>query len=244
VSVWQDLLDTVHPRRDSGEGPLPPLMLVLTVVTGLVDATSYLRLGHVFVANMTGNVVFLGFALAGAPGLSAAASIAAVAAFLAGGIIGGRLSTRHGGHRGLVLRDALMVQLLFVAAAAVVALVSGAGTHVGSGVRYVLIVMLAIGMGVQNATVRKLAVRDLTTTVLTMTLTGIASDAPIAGGPGAAAARRTLSIGSMLIGALIGALLVLHVDDAAPLGAAAALIALAALGADRASRTPGAWTKR
>ncbi len=46
-------------------GPLPVLLLALTVATGLVDAVSYLVLGHVFVANMTGNVVFSGFALSG-----------------------------------------------------------------------------------------------------------------------------------------------------------------------------------
>jgi uncharacterized membrane protein YoaK (UPF0700 family) len=50
---------------DRSHGPLPALLVCLTVVTGLVDAFSYLSLGHVFVANMTGNVVFLGFALAG-----------------------------------------------------------------------------------------------------------------------------------------------------------------------------------
>src|SRR3984957_14157950 len=49
------------------DGPLPPLLLMMTFVTGLVDAFAYLVLGHVFVANMTGNVVFLGFALAQAP---------------------------------------------------------------------------------------------------------------------------------------------------------------------------------
>ena len=67
MSVWRDVRDTLHPRSGSGsggaaiDGPLPPLMLMLTVVTGLVDAVSYLRLGRVFVANMTGNFVFLGF---------------------------------------------------------------------------------------------------------------------------------------------------------------------------------------
>jgi hypothetical protein len=50
----------------------------------------YLGLGHVFVANMTGNVVFLGFALGGAPGLSASLSLASVAAFLLGAVGGGR----------------------------------------------------------------------------------------------------------------------------------------------------------
>ena len=64
--------------------PLPPLLLTLTVVTGVVDAVSILRLGRVFVANMTGNVVFSGFALVGAPGFSLSASLAALAGFLVG----------------------------------------------------------------------------------------------------------------------------------------------------------------
>jgi uncharacterized membrane protein YoaK (UPF0700 family) len=59
---------------------LPGMLLALTAVTGLVDAVSYLALGHTFTANMTGNVVFLGFALARVPGLSVARSGAALAA--------------------------------------------------------------------------------------------------------------------------------------------------------------------
>src|SRR2546428_10237842 len=73
---------------------LPLLLLVLTVTTGLIDAVSVLGLGRVFTANMTGNVVFLGFALARVPGFSAARSLAALAAFLAGAVIGGRLGIR------------------------------------------------------------------------------------------------------------------------------------------------------
>jgi uncharacterized membrane protein YoaK (UPF0700 family) len=61
--------------------PLPATLLALTVVTGVVDAVSYLGLGRVFTANQTGNVVFLGFAWAGAPGLSATASIVSLLAF-------------------------------------------------------------------------------------------------------------------------------------------------------------------
>lgn len=249
MSVWRDVRDTLHPRSGSGsggaaiDGPLPPLMLMLTVVTGLVDATSYLRLGRVFVANMTGNVVFLGFALAGAKDLSAEASLAALGAFLIGGLIGGRLTARLGRHRGLHLRGALIVQLVFVSTAVVLAIATGAGARVPDGARYGLIVLLSIGMGIQNATVRRIGVRDLVTTVLTMTLTGIAADAPLVGGSGAAVARRTLSVGAMLLGALIGALLVLHLDDAVPLAAAAALIALTAIAAHRVSRQPGPWTK-
>src|SRR2546423_8719 len=80
----------------SPEPVLLPLLLGLTVVTGFVDAVSYLALGHVFTANMTGNVVFLGFAMARAPGLSIGRSGAALGAFVIGAIIGGRLAARMG----------------------------------------------------------------------------------------------------------------------------------------------------
>ncbi|HEY5015850.1 MAG TPA: DUF1275 family protein [Streptosporangiaceae bacterium] len=74
-----------HPRF----GPLPGLLLILTAVTGVVDAVSILSLGRVFVANMTGNVVFAGFAVVGAPGFSLSASLFALAGFLAGAAAGG-----------------------------------------------------------------------------------------------------------------------------------------------------------
>ena len=68
-------------------------LIGLTVVTGLVDAISFLGLGHIFTANMTGNIIFLGFAVSGAPGISAARSIAALCAFAAGSVCGGRLTS-------------------------------------------------------------------------------------------------------------------------------------------------------
>ena len=70
---------------------LPVLLLALTAVTGFVDAVSYLALGHVFTANMTGNVVFLGFAMAKVPELSVARSGTALGAFVIGATLGGRL---------------------------------------------------------------------------------------------------------------------------------------------------------
>ena len=71
-ALLADIRSTLAPGRDAAHGPLPPLLVSMTLVTGLVDAFSYLLLGHVFVANMTGNIAFLGFALAGAPGFSIA----------------------------------------------------------------------------------------------------------------------------------------------------------------------------
>src|SRR5450631_4779025 len=84
-------------------GPLAPFLLCLTVVTGLVDAFSYLVLGHVFVANMTGNVVFLGFALVGAPGFSISASGVALGAFGIGALAGGRLGVHVHRRRDVLL---------------------------------------------------------------------------------------------------------------------------------------------
>ena len=141
------------------------MMVALTVLTGVVDAVSYLKLGHVFVANMTGNVVFLGFALAGASGLSAVASLLALAAFLLGALVGGWLGARHV-HRGRLLRAANAIQatLLLLALLAVDAPPTSRSTQ---GARYAIIVLLALAMGVQNAAAQRLAVPELTTTVLT-----------------------------------------------------------------------------
>jgi uncharacterized membrane protein YoaK (UPF0700 family) len=90
-SLITEIRQTIIPGRDTRDGPLPPLLVTMTLVTGLVDAFSYLLLGHVFVANMTGNVVLLGFALVGAPGFSIAASLAAIASFALGALIGGKV---------------------------------------------------------------------------------------------------------------------------------------------------------
>ena len=116
----------VVPGRGDRHGPLVPLMIALTLLTGTVDAASYLRLGHVFVANMTGNVVFLGFALAGAGGLSVASSLIALAAFLLGARAGRRLGAALAEHRGRLLRGAAGAQAVLVAAALVLALASTA----------------------------------------------------------------------------------------------------------------------
>ena len=209
-TLWAGLV------RSSAHGPLPVLLLVLTAATGVIDAVSLLALGRVFVANMTGNVVFLGMALANAPGFSLAASLAALAGFLLGGFAGGGVVRRRGGHRGRLLRDMAAAELVLVAAA----LVLTAITPTAAVVAVVVAALLAIAMGLQNTAARQLAVPDLTTTVLTMTLTGIAAD--IGGGGSATIARRALAVLTMFVGALVGALLVLQ----APLEWALALVVL------------------
>jgi uncharacterized membrane protein YoaK (UPF0700 family) len=237
--LGEEVLATLRPGPGERHGPLPPLMLALTLVTGIVDAVSYLKLGHVFVANMTGNVVFLGFALAGAGGLSVTSSLAAIAAFLLGALAGGRLGSRFASHRGHLLRAATAAQLTMIALSLLVALL--VSTPLGSGARYALLVPLALAMGIQNAAAQRLAIPELTTTVLTRTLTGLASEASLVGGAGSQLGRRLLAVAAMLLGALTGGLLALHVSVAAALAVAAAIVLGVGLVVHRRSRSDAAW---
>ena len=139
--------------KDDRDRSLLPLLFVLTVVTGLVDALSYLKLGHVFVANMTGNVVFLGFAVAGAQDFSVSASLVAIAAFLVGALAGGRLASSMAEHRARFFAIAILVKLALVGAALAVAIVMAEGDLF----RFALIVLLGLAMGLQNATARSLS---------------------------------------------------------------------------------------
>jgi uncharacterized membrane protein YoaK (UPF0700 family) len=213
--VWRGLI------LDPDHGPLPLILLVLTVVTGLVDAVSILSLGRVFVANMTGNVVFVGFALARAPGFSLMASISALAGFIVGARVAGQLIELHGDRRPWLLRVGLAVELGFITVALIIATIDG--HHIGHVSRDVVAAMLAIALGNQNAYVRHLKVPELTTTVLTMTLTGIASD--IRSQPRAVVTRRLLAVATMLGGAVGGALLVIHSEPATALAVATGLVA-------------------
>jgi uncharacterized membrane protein YoaK (UPF0700 family) len=242
-----------HTPAGAGWGPLPELLLILTLVTGIVDAVSILALGRVFVANMTGNVVFAGFAITGAPGFSLGASLFALAGFLVGANLGGRMTTRVGHDHALHLRVATVSEFVLLAAALIVAAVSGgaavshgtlhlAGTPAfGAGITDAVAAILAIAMGIQNSVARALAVPDLTTTVLTMTLTGIGHD-PRSGRRGQATlSRRILVVACMLAGGVAGAELVLNVGTVVPLALATGLVAIAAAGAAVAVRHPGEW---
>jgi uncharacterized membrane protein YoaK (UPF0700 family) len=181
-------------------------LLLLTVATGFIDAASYLGLGHVFVANMTGNVVLFGFAANTSSGLSALMSAIAFAGFIAGAFAGGlagRVSVEH---------PRCWPSLVFAAQAAILTAAAigvcyAPPTDGGNG-RGWLIASLAVAFGLQNATVRRLAVPDLTTTVLTLAATGLAADSRLGGGPGGKPIRRIGSIAAMLTGAAAGALMI------------------------------------
>ncbi|WP_328349718.1 DUF1275 domain-containing protein [Mycobacterium sp. NBC_00419] len=198
-------------------------LLILTVGTGLVDAVSYLGLGHVFVANMTGNIVFLGFAANRSSGLSASLALIALAAFMFGALAGGAVGHRIGASRAWP-PSVLGAQALLLGGSAGVLAVLGTAA-VG---RPAIVAVLAFAFGLQNSTARRMAVPDLTTTVLTLTVTGLAADSRLAGGPGAHPARRITAISAMLAGAACGALLV-QVSVPATIGAVALCVLAAAV---------------
>jgi uncharacterized membrane protein YoaK (UPF0700 family) len=201
--------------RPSNDRILPYLLLLLTVVAGTVDAVSYLALGHVFVVNMTGNIVFLGFAAAGAAEISLRATLTAMGAFLVGSVAGGRLALRFAAHDGRLIGVAMVIKIVLVAMA--LAVVISAAGKLDDIHRDVVIALLALAMGVQNASARRLGIPDLTTTVLTMTITAIAADSTLAGGTNPRLQWRLLAVGSMLLGAFAGGLCVLRSGIAAAL---------------------------
>jgi uncharacterized membrane protein YoaK (UPF0700 family) len=186
--------------------PLTRTLVVLTFTSGLVDAASYLGLGHVFAANMTGNIVLLGFGIAGGAQLPVLAPVVSLGAFVLGAGLGGVLIRRLADRRTVHLTWALSIEIVTLVLAATIAAV--VTVHTGGFSGDAIIAVLALGMGVRNATVRKFAVPDVNTTVLTMTITGFAVALPLFGGTGDGTLRRGAAVTGMLAGALTGALLV------------------------------------
>jgi uncharacterized membrane protein YoaK (UPF0700 family) len=227
--------------KDEKHGPLPRLLLVLTMVTGVVDAISYLKLGRVFVANMTGNVVYLGFAIAHAQDFSIPASLVAIVAFFWGALAGGWVGLRIGQHRGRHLACASFIESAVVVVTLAVSI--WAPDFSDDAIRYTLIVLLAITMGFQSATARHLGVPNLTTTVLTSTLTGLAADSNWAGGKNTNSVPRLAAIAAMLLGAALGAAALSRYGDSAALALALALLALVTFAALRQSSSPALWTE-
>lgn len=176
------------------------LMLALTFSTGIVDAVGYLGMDRVFTGNMTGNVVILGMALTGADGLPVLGPALALLGFLAGAALGGRVLRRAGAawtHHTTTLFGLVAVTVLAVAA-----LVSASEGH---AVMVTGTTLVAAAMGVQAATARFIAVKDVTTVVVTSTLTGLAADSVLGNGKVTHSWRRALAVVLILAGAAAGA---------------------------------------
>jgi uncharacterized membrane protein YoaK (UPF0700 family) len=208
------------------EKVIPYALLGMTVVTGLVDAISFLSLGRVFTANMTGNIVLLAFATARVSGLSIARSLTALLAFLVGAILGGRVMARANADSQIRFAvQAFLLEVAFLFAASFCSIGYRGDLLEHSFQPFALIALTALAMGTRNAAVRKLAIPDLTTTVLTLTITGIGADSSLAHGNNPRLGRRAASVGTMFLGAALGAV-VIHYSISAALWLATAISAV------------------
>ena len=208
------------------------LMLTLTFSTGIVDAVGYLGLDRVFAGNMTGNVVILGMALVGADGLPWIGPSIALAAFMAGAVLGGRTLRRES--VGWNTRTSWSFTAVALALAVLTAATALAGGVPPKPWELAITTLLAGSMGFQAAVARHLAVKDVTTVVVTSTITGLAADSVLAGGSGQPWRRRAGAVALIALGALVGAaLLRLHI--ALPLGLATVVTAGAAVVGHRAA---------
>ena len=178
-------------------------LLLLTFATGIVDAVSVLVLGHVFVANMTGNVIFLGFWFVPHSGVDLTAAIVAFVSFLAGTVLGGRLARHIDSEVRLWLTVALGVEVLVLLTLSILAGTGVLNYH--DNTKLILIAGLALTFGSQNATARQFGIQELSTTVLTSTIVGLGFDSRLAGGTGHREKLRYSVVVTMCAGALVGA---------------------------------------
>jgi uncharacterized membrane protein YoaK (UPF0700 family) len=178
-------------------------LLLLTFATGIVDAVSVLTLGHVFVANMTGNIIFLGFWFVPHSGIDLTAAVVAFVSFMAGTVLGGRLARHIDREVRLWLTTALGVEVVVLAALSILAGTGVLNHH--DNTKLILIAGLAVTFGSQNATARQFGIQELSTTVLTSTIVGIGFDSRLAGGTGQREKLRYSVVATMLAGAVAGA---------------------------------------
>ena len=151
------------------------MLLLLTLAAASVDAISYLGLGHVFTAMMTGNTVLLGLALAQGEVLAALRSILALIGFVIGVFVGALIVERESypAEWPTAVTAALAFETIILAIfAANFTLFDG----IRGGMIYLLIILSAFAMGVQSAAVRRLGVPGIATTYITGTLTSLMVD--------------------------------------------------------------------
>jgi uncharacterized membrane protein YoaK (UPF0700 family) len=150
------------------------MVLVLTWAAAGVDAISYLGLGHVFTANMTGNTVLLGLAIGQGQELAALRSIVALAGFAIGVAIGTLLLEVKSqcGEWPSSVTSAVLVEGVILG---VFTMTWHLGGHGGLSL-YGLIALSAVAMGLQSAAIRHLKVPGIATTYITGTLTSMVAE--------------------------------------------------------------------
>lgn len=180
------------------------LMLALTFSTGVVDAVGYLGLDQVFTGNMTGNVVLLGMAFAGGNQLPVLRPALALVFFMLGAALAGRML--RGGPAGWSWRTSVALTTVAAGLTALAVFVAVADVQGIETLGSITTSSMATLMGVQAATAKRLKVAEITTVVVTSTITGLASDSKLAGGDSQFWQRRTLAVALILLGAVAGAL--------------------------------------
>ena len=182
------------------------LMLALTFSTGVIDAVGYLGLDRVFTANMTGNVVILGMALVGADDLPVLGPLLALVGFMGGAALGGRLL--KSADPGWTRRTTVLLGLVATVMVATSILLLAIDDDISELVAVSITTVLGAAMGVQAATARFIAVKDVTTVVVTSTITGLAADSWLGSGRKSGdSPRRIAAVLLILAGAAVGAAL-------------------------------------
>ncbi|MGW7574810.1 YoaK family protein [Streptomyces sp. NPDC054765] len=189
---------------------LTVIMVCLTMATGVLDAVSFLALGQVFTATQTGNLLFLGFGLAGQGGLPVLATVVSLGAFVLGAALGARTESALAARRRQWFPVALATEAALLVAAAAAAWEPGPSRGLPPGRRCAVIGLMAVAMGMRNVTAMRAAAPDLTTTVETRAMTALVSGSPLGhdrrlGYGSHAMGRRLFSVASMFAGGLLGA---------------------------------------
>ncbi|WP_344710002.1 YoaK family protein [Aeromicrobium flavum] len=204
------------------------LMLALTFSTGIVDAVGYLGLDRVFTGNMTGNVVILGMAVVGAEDLPVLGPVLALVGFMAGAALGGRvLRNAVQGWSGRTTSLLGVVGLVILALAVLVLVDAEPERPVALTITF----LLGAAMGLQAATARFIGVKDVTTVVVTSTITGLAADSVLGSGKGGGSGRRIAAVVLILAGAAAGAALLKWHLGAGLLASALITLVVVAMGA-------------
>jgi uncharacterized membrane protein YoaK (UPF0700 family) len=224
---------------DDRDGPLPALLLALTMLAGVVDATSILVLDHVFVATITGNIVFLGLGLAGAHGFSVLSPAVALGGFVVGVLAGAPICRRAGGHRGRALRNVAVWKAVLAVPVTIIVVLAGEPLH--TGVRLTVTALLAGSMGAQLTLIRYLKVPDLLTAVMTLTTIGVITEHG-GGRHDPVLLRRGISLLAFAVGVIAGGLLVHFVTAGAALGLGLAIILAVGLASHAVSRDEAPWS--
>jgi uncharacterized membrane protein YoaK (UPF0700 family) len=178
-------------------------LLLLTLATGLADSISILVLGHVFVANMTGNAIFLGFWLAPKTSIDLTAVVVALPTFVTATILSGRLRRHFGERTRPWITTVLGTEIVLLLALSVLA---GSGVlRYHDNTKLIMIGLLTVTFGLQHSSARQFGIQELSTTVLTSTIVSLGLDSHLAGGTGAREKLRFSVVFTMCGGAFLGA---------------------------------------